>query len=223
MAIDQALLESVQGDGQPVLRLYRWAPACLSLGRNQPANAAVRALRTPTVDLVRRPTGGLAVLHDEELTYAVVVKSGAVGSPREVYHAINRGLLRGLAVLGAMAEVTAHDSATSAFTRNGSCFASTAPGELIAAGRKLVGSAQRCERHTILQHGSILLAGDQSITFRDLVGSVPDWPRLTAAIATGVAAELGILLAPGSLTEFERERALQLVEFFDSDGWTWRV
>lgn len=237
MAIDQALLESVQAGGRPVLRFYRWTPACLSLGRNQPARVQRVLLGQQGIDLVRRPTGGLAVLHDQELTYAVAVRAAEIGSPRSTYQSINRGLRRGLAALGTAAVPTAEDSSARAFAASGSCFAAAAPGELVAQGGKLIGSAQRYEARSILQHGSILLAGDQSlamrafteerrprsVTLRELLGHVPDWPHLTEAFATGVAQELGILLAPGSLTESERVRALQLVEHYNSDGWTLRV
>ena len=241
MAIDQALLESVQAGGLPVLRFYRWQPACLSLGRNQAAVVDRELLRQAGVDLVRRPTGGLAVLHAEELTYAVIVRGGVIGSARESYEAVNRGLLRGLQLIGAMAVAPTSDATVStAFRAGGSCFASTAPGEVVSDGRKLIGSAQRYERRTILQHGSILLAGDQSlantalraesepgqpvsVTLRELLGYVPDWPQLTASFATGVAAELGICLAPSSLTNTERARAWELSARFCSDEWTYRV
>jgi lipoyl(octanoyl) transferase len=74
MAVDEALAESVRAGGAPVLRFYRWSPACLSLGRNQPADGYDRdRIRRRGVEVVRRPTGGRAVLHHRELTYSVAV------------------------------------------------------------------------------------------------------------------------------------------------------
>ena len=240
MAIDQALLESVQAGAAPVFRLYRWAPACLSLGRNQPATLDRSACAAAGTDLVRRPTGGLAVFHDQELTYALVVGAGVIGSPRETYAAVNRGLLRGLAHLEVRgARPTPDQTSAQAFRAGSSCFASMAPGEVVAQGRKLIGSAQRYEKRTLLQHGSILLAGDQSraawllaaadsgappsITLAELLGKVPAPAELTRAFAEGVALELGICLAPATLSEAERNRALQLSAFFGSTEWTYRI
>ncbi len=102
MAADEALAASVAGGGPPVLRVYRWSPACLSLGRNQPARGRydVRALAERGIDVVRRPTGGRAVLHHRELTYAVAAPEALLGGPRRAYAAINAALVAGLRTLG---------------------------------------------------------------------------------------------------------------------------
>ncbi|MFW6206236.1 MAG: lipoate--protein ligase family protein, partial [Gemmatimonadota bacterium] len=102
MAVDAALLESVQAGAPPVLRLYRWSPACLSFGRNQPARGRYdRDLAEDRgIDFVRRPTGGQAVLHDDELTYAVIAPVAVIGKPRTAYAAINRALVAALRELG---------------------------------------------------------------------------------------------------------------------------
>jgi lipoyl(octanoyl) transferase len=240
MAVDQALFETVQAGGPPVLRFYRWEPACLSLGRNQKATVNHRLLAASGIELVRRPTGGLAVLHDCELTYAVVVPLGVLGSPRQTYEAINRALLDGLLGLGLVSAVPARqDHTPQAFRTAGSCFTAPAPGEVIALGRKLIGSAQRCERRVILQHGSILIDGDQSrtdqflethsaspasnTTLRELLGRVPDWTELVQAFTDAFERHLGIPLAPAPLTQIERQRALELTAHFASAAWTWRV
>ena len=98
MAVDQALLDAVKAGGAPVLRLYRWDPATLSFGRTQPARGLydAEAARARAIAFVRRPTGGQAVLHDDELTYAVVAPVPAVGRPREAYRRINAALVEGL-------------------------------------------------------------------------------------------------------------------------------
>ena len=275
MAIDQALLESVQAGGRPALRFYRWRPACLSFGRNQPARGLCdrAAAARRGVDIVRRPTGGLAVLHDRELTYAVAVPVGTLGTPRETYRALNRALMAGLRELGLEAELaapapawaaavpmpaarnrgpspapqpragsSAHASVAVATpagalrTAAPSCFQAPAPGEVVVGGRKLVGSAQRVERRTILQHGSLLLEGDQALvaelmagppppapaTLAAALGRRPDPAEVVVALRAGFEAALGIRLAPDELSRAERERADRLVAHFLSDAWTWR-
>ncbi|MEJ2214981.1 MAG: biotin/lipoate A/B protein ligase family protein [Gemmatimonadota bacterium] len=163
MAIDQALMESVRGGAPPTLRLYRWTPGCLSFGRNQPARGRYdpAAAATRGIDIVRRPTGGLAVYHDRELTYAVAAPVSVIGKPRAAYKAINRALAAGLRRLG-VPVVLVREGGPGGMLGSGPCFHEGAPGEVLVEGKKLVGSAQRCESRTILQHGSLLLEGDQA-------------------------------------------------------------
>jgi lipoate-protein ligase A len=239
MAVDQALFESAQHDGTPALRFYRWTPACLSLGRHQSATVDLARLERAAIDLVRRPTGGLAVLHDCELTYCVVLPVGLLGSPRETYETINQSLLMGLSRLGVRAmESATVDSGPKIFRVAGSCFAGSAPGEVVVRGRKVIGSAQRCEQRTILQHGSILLDGKQTladellgrnasdqsaITLRAVLGRLPDWAELVRALTDSFQQELGIALAPAGLSAREHTRVHELTSFFASREWTWRV
>jgi lipoate-protein ligase A len=183
MAVDHALLESVQQGGPAVLRLYRWSPAALSLGRNQRAAGVYDAARIAAAgcDVVRRPTGGLAVLHDDERTYAVAARFEHFGGPLDAYVAIHRGLLAGLRALGVEAGV-AERATPGARVRAGPhappppCFADQARGEIVADGGKLVGSAQRCERRALLQHGSILIDGDQSRIEAFRAAAAPEAP-----------------------------------------------
>jgi lipoyl(octanoyl) transferase len=181
MAVDHTLFESVRAGAQPALRLYRWRPACLSFGRNQHVRGLYHeaAVRAAGYDVVRRPTGGLAVLHDRELTYCVLAPLGLFGGARSAYHAINRSLVHALRLLGVDAAVAAGGSRRDP-RRDAAvpCFQEPAAGEVVARGGKLVGSAQRCERRTLLQHGSILLDGTQHEVRR----------LATAAEAMGVAA-----------------------------------
>jgi len=243
MAVDQTLFEGVQAGGHPVFRLYRWSPACLSFGRNQPARGRYdpdRA-RAEGIDIVRRPTGGLAVLHDRELTYAVAVPAATLGGPRETYLALNRALVRALVRIGLPATVApAAGARPEPLDRTGGnpCFAAAAPGEVTAGGLKLVGSAQRCERRTILQHGSILLDGDQSAVTRlqtppptraepsgsilQLLGRLPDPGELEDAIVHGVESEAGVRLVIGPLTPEELETVHRHEARYRSAEWTWR-
>ena len=150
MAVDEALLASVQNGAAPVLRLYRWSPACLSFGRNQAAAGIYepQRLRTAGIDVVRRPTGGLAVLHDQELTYAVVAPAGLLGGPRATYVTINAVLVAALASVGAPAALAGGSHAARPASLE-PCFQAPSAGEVVAGDAKLVGSAQRCEQHTV--------------------------------------------------------------------------
>lgn len=271
MAIDRALLDQVIAGASPALRFYGWEPTCLSLGRNQPAAKLLdrEALRVRGLDLVRRPTGGLAVLHRAEVTYSVAVPVGVLGSPRETYRAINQALGVGLRALGVAADVEPEARAAgsagrgssevgsdprprnsnylSEASRDARCFGSAAPGELGALGRKLVGSAQRCERRTILQHGSILLEGDgdgdgdgqslidelfgggavrrdygRPITIAEALGGVPSTRRLISALAGGFERSTGISLAPAGFGRDHTDPYPDLSARFRSPDWTWR-
>lgn len=246
MAVDQALLESVAAGAPPVLRLYRWRPACLSFGRNQAAAGIYDEPRARLlgIDIVRRPTGGLSVLHDAELTYAVVAPAAMLGGPRAAYYAINRALAMGLQDLGIPAELAGgarRTSVTAAFRGAQPCFALPAGGEVVVNGRKLVGSAQRVERRTILQHGSILLDGSQATvqrlrcsddgapaidvmatSVRELLGSQPAWADLTRAFSSAHERVFGTALAPADLRPEERARAGGLEARFAGHEWTWR-
>jgi lipoyl(octanoyl) transferase len=208
MAVDHALLESVQQGAAPVLRLYAWEPACLSFGRNQHAAGTYdeHAIRAAGLHAVRRPTGGLAVLHHHELTYAVIAPADPLGGPRAAYRRINEALVDGLRRLGVPAALAGAAPAPSPLHDTASpCFQAPAPGEVVAAGRKLVGSAQRCERRVLLQHGSILLGGSQQRVTRFLAPPAwrePDGPRSAARVAgsaTTVAAPVAAA-ASGSVT-----------------------
>lgn len=261
MAIDQALLASVAAGATPVLRLYRWSPATLSFGRNQPARGRYDegAAAARGIAFVRRPTGGQAVLHDEELTYAVVAPVAALGRPRAAYQRINRALVAALHEIGVDA-VLAGDGGDdpSSVREEGTpgrgdwleaCFRRPERGEVMVSGRKLIGSAQRTEARTILQHGSILVAGSQAPAEALLVGGVhkdprggargteptPGWTTLAAeltgrptmrtvveAVRTGFEHVLGISLAPTSLSFEETTAARALRPRFGSGEWTWR-
>ncbi len=191
MAVDEAMAEAV-GSGQsiPVVRLYGFSPPTLSLGRFQRVRGELVAgrLESDGIVLVRRPTGGHAVLHDNELTYSVALpkhggplpgpgpaaegSSPGVGArKREVYLFIARMLLAGLAHLGVRGTVNA---AQRGDVHNPDCFGSAGEYEISASGgRKLIGSAQMTTRHAILQHGSIPLSNPGRRVFLYLQAAQP--------------------------------------------------
>jgi lipoyl(octanoyl) transferase len=161
MSIDLTLLDRAEHEGEHWLRLYRWDPACLSFGRHEPALRRYDAGRIAAlgVQTVRRPTGGRAVWHERELTYAVAGPCSVLGSLREAYTRIHELLVEALRALGISA--TLAPQATTPPLNAGACFARPVGGEVLVDGRKVVGSAQLRGATALLQHGSILLHDDQ--------------------------------------------------------------
>lgn len=298
MAIDESILEAMrQGQSPPTLRLYTWKPACLSIGRFQRAarSADFDALATLGYDFVRRPTGGRAVLHDNELTYAVIADAAAlagagsgnrasVGSDSsavstddseghssstgtgvlDTYLTLSRGLAAGLARMGIPVELAPRDAGRA--HRGGSagagsggrtdhkggtggsaaCFDSASAYELLAAGRKIVGSAQVRRGSAFLQHGSIPISMDfaaaeaamglppgSGLELSRLVATVgefiPGFPvdisserlltQVAEAIAAGLTSEVMKTARPGQLDQSELELASELRAKYQSEGW----
>jgi lipoate-protein ligase A len=168
MAVDEAILQAVADESQPpTLRFYAWQPPCLSLGYAQPASDVDRErLRALGWDLVRRPTGGRAILHTDELTYSVVAPGAeprVQGGVLESYRRLSLGLLAGLRRLGVPARAEAdppQPEGSSGAEFAAICFEVPSRYEITAGGRKLLGSAQMRRRRTVLQHGSLPLFGD---------------------------------------------------------------
>lgn len=192
MTIDEALLEEAVRSPGASLRLYRWDPPTLSIGRNQPAVCT-------SVPVVRRPTGGQAVWHEHEVTYAVVAPIALFGSLRNAYCEIHTRLARALRAMGVDA-VLANRQAVRPPSRSASCFAVAVGGEILVEGRKVVGSAQVRRGEAFLQHGAILLDGSQAIvggsggetTLARVLGRTVTFEEVTAA----VVASWGELLRP---------------------------
>jgi lipoate-protein ligase A len=162
MARDAALLTLAATTGSACLRLYRWEPFCLSFGRHEPASRRYRRDRITElgVDCVRRPTGGRAVWHARELTYAVAAPLHVFGGLKAAYLEIHALLARSLERLGAHPLLAPPSSLLPPSA--GPCFAAPVGGEVLLLGRKAVGSAQVRQGDGLLQHGSILLEDDQS-------------------------------------------------------------
>ncbi|HUL50505.1 MAG TPA: hypothetical protein VLT79_10870 [Gemmatimonadales bacterium] len=180
MAVDLDLLARAAALGTATLRLYRFNPPCLSFGRNEPAQRRYDRgrLERLAIDLVRRPTGGRAVWHAHELTYAVAAPLAVFGSLADAYCAIHTRLASALRALGVPATLAPASRRTPRPDTRGSCFAAAVGGEVTAGGQKLVGSAQLREGTAFLQHGSVLL----DIAHQDIVD---------VRNATSVSRELG--------------------------------
>jgi lipoate-protein ligase A len=159
MAVDEALLDEAVHSGSAFLRLYRWDPPTLSIGRNQDIEGVAR----DGIAIVRRPTGGKAVWHEHELTYAVAAPIHVFGSLRIAYREIHARLAAALQALGADAVLAPSAQGVRASGRPAACFAASVGGEILVNGRKLVGSAQVRRHNAFLQHGSTLLDGSQEI------------------------------------------------------------
>ncbi len=173
MAVDQALLEEAGHSGRAYLRLYRWTPSCLSFGRNEPALTRYdRAeIERRGISVVRRPTGGRAVWHDRELTYAVAAPIAVFGTLAQAYRIIHECIATALGTVGVVATVAR--AARPESIGAGACFASAVGGEVVAGRGKIVGSAQVSSGTAFLQHGSILLDGSQELVRSVTRGPVP--------------------------------------------------
>lgn len=233
MSIDHSLLQSVR-EGVGFLRLYSWSPPCISFGRNEPAllrydKAEIARLG---LDTVRRPTGGRAVWHDAELTYAVAAPVTTFGSLRETYNIIHRTLAAALRSLGILAELAGRRQPCAAGLGGGACFASPVGGEVVVAGRKLVGSAQVREGPAFLQHGSILLEDGQDVVARvtkgervdpvaTSIGRLLDRPVTSADVARAIAGEARQSWAGAWETGVAPAMDFSMERFADP-AWTWR-
>jgi lipoate-protein ligase A len=147
----------------PVLRLYQWKPYCISLGANQDINSVdQKKIADRGFEIVKRPTGGRAILHAEELTYSVVHPISESKTPKQIYREINLALKNGLLIYNSELEKIELENNQPHFpsfykdSKSTLCFAVSAMNELNYQGKKLVGSAQRKMGNVILQHGSIL-------------------------------------------------------------------
>lgn len=170
MAIDSWLLQQhILGNHPPTLRFYTWSPPAISLGyhqHNYPENWRNITWQGEKLDLVRRPSGGRAVLHQGDLTYSVVI-SGLKGTRVEAYQQICEFLIQGFASLGLNLD---YGNAGRGYIHNPNCFATATGADLVTVdGAKLIGSAQLRKGSAILQHGSIRLNQDKKL-FTEVFG-----------------------------------------------------
>lgn len=175
MALDEALLDwHSKGEIPPIIRFYGWNPATLSIGYFQKVEKEIdlEKVLEHQLGFVRRPTGGRGVLHDQELTYSVIVTEEHPDMPKtvtEAYRVISEGILKGFQLLGLDAYFavpkTAEERDSLKNPRSAVCFDAPSWYELVVEGRKVAGSAQTRQKGVILQHGSILLDIDEDKLF----------------------------------------------------------
>ncbi len=174
MAIDEALFRlctSGHSDAFPTIRFYQWENPTLSFGSSQKVERAVdvEACGKMGFDVVRRPTGGRAVLHDDEVTYSVIAPAGEIfgNTIQETYRTVSEGLLEGFKILGVYAQTEGDSGAKKQDKLTYlPCFSSSTKYELAYEGKKFVGSAQRRNNLAFVQHGSIILDFDSGELLR---------------------------------------------------------
>jgi len=235
MSIDNALLRHAQEEGgDAFLRLYRWDPSCLSFGRNEPATTRYDRdqISELGLDAVRRPTGGRAVWHDDELTYAVAAPNETFGSLQESYIAIHEMLAAALGRLGVETALADRRSGQAPRPSAGACFALPVGGEVVVADRKLVGSAQVRTGKAFLQHGSVLLKNGQDVVSRITRGEVPqiyatslgevlERPVSFGEVAQAIEREARERWS-GTWRTGNRTPTIDVGHNFDQASWTWR-
>jgi lipoate-protein ligase A len=221
MAVDEAILESVgSGDSLPTLRLYSWAPACLSLGYAQSfSDVDVTSLQRRGWEVVRRLTGGRAVLHTDEITYSVITPKDephVAGSLLESYNHLAKALVGVLHLLNVPVEVQTHTK-SGLKNPNPVCFEVPSSSEITSGGRKLIGSAQRRQKEGILQHGSLPLTRvsatrliERATTVEAVLGRVVSWSEAVQAFTSAFQSILALNLKLEQLTLLEEVRAEQL-------------
>jgi len=236
MAIDEAILDvHIQGGVPPTLRVYQWDPPALSLGYNQSIEHDVDLTKCQEagVEVVRRITGGGAVLHAQELTYSIVsaVNDGIPESIAGSYRFLSRGLIACYKILGLDVELKPGRNKT----RSTACFSIATLADLTYQGRKLAGSAQARRRNALLQHGSLpihshadvlfsllrfssetsrqkarSLFNKRMLTLGEAVGKDIDVQELKESLRKGFAQTLGKRFYEDSLTEEEIRRSQKL-------------
>ncbi len=249
MAIDEAMMIAHQEQRvPPTLRFYGWEPAALSIGYFQKVEKEVdRAeLARQGLELVRRLTGGRAVLHDQELTYSIVVSEKDPILPPSVsasYRALSQGLVAGFRILGLQAELAPPQSTASLGTA--ACFDTSSDYELVLEGKKVAGSAQVRKQGVVLQHGSILLEVDlerlmavlrfpservkerlkesfaqKAVAINQMAARKVTLEEMISAFYQGFTTGLSIKLVEGELTPYEWKLAEQLVQSkYQQDDW----
>ncbi len=253
MAVDEAISQAIAGGlVPPTLRFYAWAPPCVSLGRNQAvAGIDMTACAARGYDVVRRPTGGRAILHTDEMTYSIVASPDhplMQGYVLDSYLRISHGLVAGLRRLGIAAQ-EAPGTNRAGPDVSAACFEVPSAYEIVANGRKILGSAQARRSTSVLQHGSLPLVGDMTrvvecLAFEDeaeraaltaslrghagtveeLLGRVVSYDEAVAAMIAGMVETLGIDLIEEGLTDQERAWAYELRrDKYQHDAWTLRA
>ena len=252
MAVDEAILEAVgQGVASPTLRLYAWQPPCLSLGYAQSrSDVDLAALNDSGWQVVRRPTGGRAILHTDELTYSVIAplhEPRVEGGILESYRRLAEALLQALQLLGLPAQADQNYHRPAGSPPNGAvCFEVPSNYEITANGKKIIGSAQARRLSGVLQHGSLPLYGDlaritrvlafpdenerraaaarlleHATTLETLLKRPVSWEDAVAAFKIGFEQCLDLNLEKSHLNGIELKRAAELVkEKYGNPEWT---
>ena len=253
MAVDEAILEHTgRGESLPTLRLYAWEPACLSLGYAQPfSDADETRLKERGWEVVRRPTGGRAILHTDELTYSVTApidEPRVAGSLMESYNHLAGALLAAVSSLGLSVQIK-EGSKPNHETPNPVCFEVPSSYEITVGGKKLIGSAQARRKEGVLQHGSLPLSGnlaritdalafadeparqkaaqrllENATTVESNLGRPVSWAEAAEAFITAFKEKLNLSLESGVLSVNEQQRTETLLhDKYNDPQWMKRV
>ena len=230
MARDEALLTRVgSGDSEPTLRLYQWNPPTMSLGYFQ-RFADYDALEPPAgrLDVVRRLTGGGAILHDRELTYSLAIPLGHAllsDGPRKLYDLLHQAIAESLKPLRVSAERCGASDDSGPRRGPFFCFERRHEADLLIGGEKLAGSAQRRTRNALLQHGSIVLGRrfDQHKSAAVSTDAKEAVKHLSIAIPEALSRRCGLDFVTGIWSRWELLSAEALRSKYASVEWTRRT
>lgn len=225
MDFDIALANQCK-ENEIYLRFYQWSPYCISLGANQEFNIInLERTNSDEIDVVKRPTGGRAILHAEELTYSLIIPTSSGYKASEIYKKVSNAIVKGLIYYDNKLEKVELEESQPDFKEHYKksesvlCFSSSAKSEIKYEGKKLVGSAQRKMNNSILQHGSILAGKfhkelphylninevekktltsqlhEKTIEIETILNKKIDYERLTASITLGFELEWNVSIA----------------------------
>lgn len=243
MAIDEAIMIAHrEGLVPPTIRFYQWSPPAVSLGYFQDLQKEidVDVCQDMGIDIVRRPTGGKAVLHDKELTYSFIIRENhplVNNSILETYKKISGGMIRGLSYIGVTAELVPlrEKSEIHHSDFKSICFSVPSQYEVQVEGKKIVGSAQVRKREIVLQHGSLLIELEKDKLFsvfnfpsaqirerfktrfnatslEEILKRKINFSELSEILPRGFEKEFGVRLLEGKLTEQEEKISKELLE-----------
>jgi lipoyl(octanoyl) transferase len=253
MAFDEAILESIGAkESLPVLRLYAWEPACLSLGYAQSFSEIDRpALINQGWDVVRRPTGGKAILHTDEITYSVIApldEPRLAGGVLESYSTLSKALLRALQLLGLSPQANSIYPTQPGGKGGPVCFEVPSNYEITVNNKKIIGSAQARRREGILQHGALPLVGkleritsvlafqdetaradaatrllDHAATVESISGQIITWQQAAEAFRAAFEEILNLKFISDQPTTKELSRTEELIRTkYGHPSWTER-
>lgn len=232
MAIDQAILETTAGTGQPTLRFYRWSPATLSLGYFQKFADREQHAASKECPIIRRASGGGAIVHDNELTYSLCLatKGSIAKANAELYDIVHIAIRAALAKQGIAVELYESpegEAVKASKTDPFLCFERRAVGDIICDGAKVGGSAQRRLKNALIQHGSLLLSqtdvSPELPGLKEKSGVEVDVDFLTTEITKRLSSVLDLKLSRGEISDSELKRADEIAqEKFASEKWTTR-
>lgn len=249
MAVDEALMRLCT---IPTLRVFRWQPSTISFGYGQEIEKEIdfAACERLNIGYVRRPTGGRAVLHADELTYSMTAREtdDLIGRKvMETYALLSKGLVKTLHLLGVEEAELEKSTPSANINAANPCFTSAGRYEICVQGRKIIGSAQRRTGGHVLQHGSFLLGSahlqlidcipnltddqrhrlhnvlrQKTVDLASVLGRMVDFDDVASTMKTAFQEVLHIEFDDGQLTNQELELAQELNEKYASEDWNWR-